>query len=188
LYQMCTALHCMHSHNLVHLDVKNANIFIQSDGTYKLGDLGQTVLAEVEEPRTVEEGDGKYLCRTLLEEDSRFFIQADIFSLGASVYELARQCELQSGGQKWHDLRDGHLEPLPNYSDEFVSILGSMMHPDPLSRPSAGELLLHPYFQREDISHTQSLLDRIRILEGEVSRLKAVEACMKRSHGCGSGY
>lgn len=79
------ALHDMHSRNMVHLDVKPANMLVKVDGNYcgplelngdgvvvrgteeqacriqfKLGDLG--LACPVYEPRP-ESGDGRYLCQ-----------------------------------------------------------------------------------------------------------------------------
>jgi serine/threonine protein kinase len=40
MYQMVSALFELHTHNIIHRDLKSDNIFIGMDGNFKLGDYG----------------------------------------------------------------------------------------------------------------------------------------------------
>jgi serine/threonine protein kinase len=111
---------------MVHLDIKPANIFVKrqpsSDHiTYKLGDLGLVTLADT--CGDVVEGDCRYLSKEVLHDDFRNLKQCDIFSLGATVYELCLQPGRPEGlppnGDEWHEIRSGVLRgldalPLPD--------------------------------------------------------------------------
>lgn len=108
---------------------------------YKLGDLGQ--VADIN-AQSVQEGDTKYLSRELLQGDCSNLAASDIFSLGASLYELATGRELPVTGQPFQDLRDGNLETLPDYSEDLQSLIREMMHPEPARRPSAAAILERP--------------------------------------------
>lgn len=66
---------------------------------------------------------------------------ADIFSLGASIYEVARRKALPRNGEEWEQLRRGPLPPVPGMSAQLLRLLSRMMHPDPAQRGTAATLL-----------------------------------------------
>ena len=112
----------------------------------RLGDLGQC--CRLGDP-LLNEGESRYLPREVLNESTGLDLtKSDMFSLGASVYELMLGRQLGTGGDtgaiEWHELRDGHLNFVveQRYSSKLVDLLRRLMHPIPASRPSAGELFL----------------------------------------------
>jgi wee1-like protein kinase len=139
-----------------------ANIFVSGevDVVYKLGDLGLATLNH--DARDVIEGDSKYLPRELLLEDFSALPMADIYSLGATVLEMALGRALPGSGPEWQQIRDGHLpmDELHGWPEELKSVLRWMMHPQPSQRPTAAELLRHPLFRSE----IETLLQRERAL------------------------
>ncbi|KAH6808472.1 WEE1-like kinase [Perilla frutescens var. frutescens] len=76
-----------HSRRIAHLDVKPDNIYVK-EGVYKLGDFGCATLIDKSLP--VEEGDARYMPREILNENYDNLDRVDIFSLGASIYELEK--------------------------------------------------------------------------------------------------
>ncbi|CAK8696906.1 unnamed protein product [Clavelina lepadiformis] len=158
LVQIAKGLKYIHSQNLVHLDIKPGNIFVckelrtstpiqQEEFTrfteeriYKIGDLGHVTC--VEDPQ-VEEGDCRYLADEVLQEDFSQLPKADVFALGLTIYEIAGGGTPPKNGPEWHEIRKGELPTLPFYSNEFNSLLKSMIDPNPSIRPSAAELLQH---------------------------------------------
>ena len=113
---------------------------------YKIGDLGH--VTRTDEP-SVEEGDTRYLAKELLAENYGNLTKADIFSTGIMVHELASCNPLPMNGDEWHKLRDGAAPHLPRYSANFNSLIESMLHPDPMQRPSANAVLSHPALVQE---------------------------------------
>ena len=83
---------------------------------YKVGDLGH--VTSMENPR-LQDGDSRYMAPELLNDDTSDLPRADVFSLGLSLYELARHVPLPKNGDEWQDLRKGLAPALPGYSDEF---------------------------------------------------------------------
>lgn len=74
----------MHSHNVLHMDIKPDNIFIDSQGVLKIGDFGLAVLCDVETTDTDDdfcstdrEGDRCYIAPEVLRGHGSYF--SDIF-------------------------------------------------------------------------------------------------------------
>ncbi|KDO26309.1 WEE protein kinase [Saprolegnia parasitica CBS 223.65] len=141
LAHMAKALRDMHALKLVHMDIKVDNMLRAPNGVYKLGDLGTVV--PMDGAMEIMEGDYRYLSRELLEGNRSHLSAGDIFALGASIYELARGVPLPSEGDEWQTIRDGDLATFRHYSSSLQHLIGSMMHPDPLQRPTADEILQH---------------------------------------------
>ncbi|XP_016845165.1 wee1-like protein kinase 1-A isoform X1 [Nasonia vitripennis] len=163
LLHVAEGLRYIHSMQLVHMDIKPGNIFISreksqlrvnydsaDDGfdeeeteeeiTYKIGDLGH--VTSINNPQ-VEEGDCRYLPTEILHEDFMHLTKADIFALGLTMYEAGGGGPLPKNGPEWHDIRNGNLAELPQYSRDFNELLKLMIHPNPEMRPSAVSLIQH---------------------------------------------
>lgn len=115
LRHILIGLKYLHTRGLVHLDLKPSNIFMRRDN-FKIGDLGhitaQTVLADsTAAPRSVSEGDSAYMPVELMQFDSSRLdlTKADIFSLGASIFEVVRGKRLPKKGAEWRGIREGVL-------------------------------------------------------------------------------
>ncbi|KAL8031737.1 hypothetical protein ABFS82_13G045400 [Erythranthe guttata] len=87
MYQIAKALQFIHGRGVVHLDVKPENIYVKN-GVYKLGDFGCATVVDKSWP--IEEGDARYMPQEILNENYENLDKVDKFSLGASIYELAR--------------------------------------------------------------------------------------------------
>ena len=149
LRDVCRGLKYLHMMDLVHLDIKPANIFqtvCDTGGScmFKIGDMG--LVSPAGEPAEVTSGDARYLPREILLNNYKHLKKADIFSLGASVLECMLGERLEAEGEEWHKLRDGILphNELIGYSKDLVDIVESMLFPDPEKRPSCDEVLSHP--------------------------------------------
>ena len=132
----------LHSLDLVHLDVKPANILVSTRGSFKIGDLG--LVSPSGEPAEVTSGDARYLPREILLNNFKQLPKADIFSLGASALECMLAQRLEAEGEEWHRLRDGHLpleEMREHFSEPVVSLVRLMMAPDPEQRPDADVII-----------------------------------------------
>ncbi|XP_039154644.1 LOW QUALITY PROTEIN: wee1-like protein kinase [Eucalyptus grandis] len=145
LYQLAKALLFMHERGIAHLDVKPDNIYVKN-GVYKLGDFGCATLLNSSLP--VEEGDARYMPQEILNDNFDHLDKVDIFSMGASMYELIRGSPLPESGPQFLNLREGKLPLLPGHSLHFQNLLKVMMDPDPTTRPSAKELVANPIFDR----------------------------------------
>lgn len=133
-----SALDHMHLHSVCHLDVKPGNMYWHgSKQLYKLGDLG---LATRRDTMAIEdEGDARYMALELMQSKACNLDKADVFSLGASVYELLRGCALPANGPTWHQIRKGKA-PMQGIPAQAQKTVTSMLAADPSARPPAEQL------------------------------------------------
>ena len=148
LTDMVLGLYHIHSHNLIHLDIKPANIFIGNHNDYlKIGDFGQAIDDGDDE---FTEGDSRYLAPEIL-NPGVVKKESDIFSLGATVLEMASLIEMPQVGKTWDTLRSGNIASLGiipmHYSNDFKWLIQLMMDPNYENRPSAEKILTHPRIQ-----------------------------------------
>ncbi|CAA0825492.1 Wee1-like protein kinase [Striga hermonthica] len=148
MHQVAKALQFIHKKGIAHLDVKPDNIYVRN-GIYKLGDFGCATLIDKSLP--IEEGDARYMPQEILNEKYDNLDRVDIFSLGASIYELVRGSPLPESGPHFINLREGKLPLLPGHSLQFQSLIKAMMDADPVRRPSAKELVENSIFSRHKI-------------------------------------
>ena len=160
LREMLLALDFIHRNNMVHLDIKPENIFLKND-QYKLGDFG--LVTKVSSEQEIEEGDSRYMSMELLSGDRSDLTKSDIFSLGATMYEVCLGRPLPMNGPEWQDIRAGRLSPLPMDDDhDMASIVQRMMDPVASHRPTPSELLQHP----------QLLSDEQKALHAEKTKVR----------------
>jgi len=156
LREVLLALELVHQQGMVHLDIKPENIFVSKNGLYKLGDFGMAN-AFTESGRKssatpeIEEGDSRYMSKDLLDFSPKDLTKCDIFSLGATLYEVCLGKSLPTCGDEWQDLRNGKLDKEID-GVEFGNIIKEMMHPDADKRPSATDLLSRDVLRSSDAS------------------------------------
>jgi wee1-like protein kinase len=140
LHDISRALAFAHERGVAHMDVKPDNIFFFKGG-FKLGDWGRVAQLGSGEARdwAVDEGDARYLSAELLQDDFSALDRADIFSLGATIYELALGTALPSHGAEYQALRQGSV-PRVSLHPVVYALAADAMAPDPRARPSAAAL------------------------------------------------
>lgn len=148
-HDISAGLSHIHSHGLVHNDIKPSNIFfvphIRFGAICKIGDFGMAAaIGSIEDG---QEGDQKYMAPELLNNEVSH-PSADIFSLGLTLYELASNLdfEIPSHGLRWHELRKGsnHIGLPSVRSTELVELIRVMIRPKREERPTADTVVALP--------------------------------------------
>ncbi len=84
---MCAALELCHSHNIIHRDIKLANIFRTEDGDYKLGDFGIAKIIRESSLAMSFRGTYEFMAPEVFNKE-KYGYQADIYSLGMVMYYI----------------------------------------------------------------------------------------------------
>ena len=138
--QVCDGIRHMHEARIMHRDIKPANIFLASNGSVKLGDLG---LGRAFSSQTYEAlskvGTPLYMSPEVL--DGRGYEwKSDVWSLGCLLYELATlRSPFKAEGDNLYTLFKkisvGKYEALPaHHSPALQSLVQHMIQLDPTRR------------------------------------------------------
>ncbi len=87
---ICDALIACEQMNVVHRDIKPANVFINSFGTFKLGDFGVAKQMQHTQTGMTKIGTAMYMAPELYREETADK-RVDIYSLGIMLYRIANQ-------------------------------------------------------------------------------------------------
>lgn len=142
-WEVANGLLFLHTNGVMHLDIKPDNIYFDAQGSCRIGDFGLAVVGT--DVSDWEEGDGDYLAPELLGPRAEPSPKADIFSLGATLYESAtgrkidRTYTIDGTGNDKNSRDSCALLPArPEKMNELVSL---MLAGDAAVRPSAEEVL-----------------------------------------------
>ena len=168
LVQITRGLGALHELNVLHRDLKSANVFLFKDGRVKLGDLNVSKVAKL--GLLYSQAGTPYYASPEVWEERRIDIKSDIWSLGCVVYEAAAlkpPFYAPSMESLYTKVMSGRYQPLPAvYSDELHRAVAAMLHLDPIRRPTCADLLSLPAVYRRfaytrSHVHDSSLLDTI---------------------------
>eukprot|EP01103_Thecamoeba_quadrilineata_P013140 TRINITY_DN3557_c0_g1_i1.p1 TRINITY_DN3557_c0_g1~~TRINITY_DN3557_c0_g1_i1.p1 ORF type:complete len:1073 (+),score=196.36 TRINITY_DN3557_c0_g1_i1:54-3272(+) len=146
VYQILQGLDHLHSHAIIHRDIKAANILITKDGAVKLADFGIAMLdSDLNDSSFWMQGSPYWMAREIL-EGSKPTSASDIWSLGCTIIELMTGSppyfEMSQMAAIFHMVNDPH-PPFPEslLTDELKEFIFLCFKHEPQSRPSAKELL-----------------------------------------------
>ena len=135
---ICKALEFCYSNNIIHCDVKPANIYLTEWGRYKLGDFSAST--KTGNPRNPEQiGTLKYMAPEIY-AGKPFSPNVDTYSLGLVMYELLKKAEEDDFYKR---LTGEPLPVIPDIDQPLQSIILKACSYDPEDRFSSPTEMLN---------------------------------------------
>ncbi|KAJ8286016.1 hypothetical protein GJAV_G00033570 [Gymnothorax javanicus] len=163
----------LHSHNMIHRDVKAGNILLTEPGQVKLADFGS---ASIVSPANSFVGTPYWMAPEVIlaMDEGQYEGKVDIWSLGITCIELAERkpplFNMNAMSALYHIAQNDSPTLQSNeWSDPFRSFVDYCLLKIPQDRPSSAELLRHEFVRRERPSRV--LLDLIQRTKDAVREL-----------------
>ena len=143
--EILSGLDYLHTHNIIHRDIKCLNLFITKDRHIKIGDLGVSAFSSGGENfHYTRVGTPLYISPELVKQKP-YDYKTDIWSFGCSLYHLACLEPPFTGGNLivlGNNIVKGVPLALPNhYSNDLKNFVDKMLEKKAEKRPSAKEAL-----------------------------------------------
>ena len=149
--QICAAVKYLHSHRVIHRDLKLGNLFLNDKMEVKIGDFGLATKLEFdgERKRTIC-GTPNYIAPEVLEGKQGHSYEVDIWSLGVIIYTLIigkPPFETSDVKTTYKRIRMNAYNfpenvPITDYARDIVT---KILNNDPGKRPSIDEILAHEW-------------------------------------------
>ncbi|KAL3363970.1 hypothetical protein AABB24_012951 [Solanum stoloniferum] len=151
--QILHGLKYLHDRNVVHRDIKCANILVHANGSVKLADFGLAKATKLNDVKSFK-GTALWMAPEVVNrKNPGYGLAADIWSLGCTVLEmLTRQfpySHLENPMQVLFQIGKGEPPAVPNtLSEDACNFINHCLQVDPSARPTATQLLEHPFVKQ----------------------------------------
>ena len=165
IFQILSGVLYLHDHQIIHRDLKCANIFLTKNGVLKIGDLNVSKLSKNNYART-KTGTPYYLAPEVW-EDRPYDYKCDIWSFGCIIYELCCLVPPFRGTnfkELFRNIKNGNYNQISDhYSEDLKKIIRDMLVTNPNKRLSARELFNSSIIQnRMKNNMRKDIIEKIR--------------------------
>lgn len=188
--QLMSALTYIHELGVAHRDIKLENILVTSDNCAKLTDFGLCKQQVGNSLLLTTCGTLIYAAPEIIQEKPYNGMKADVWSAGIVLYAMVANHFPWSSDESLppdrfihetaNQIINGEITLPDGISFELQNLLANMLNVDPDSRPTAADILEHPWFmldeEEPDFSSTepdQSLIDLVKSVIADLDRRAA---------------
>ena len=172
LNQILDGLEAIHNEGMFHLDIKPANIMVDSHNVVKLIDFGASKQQSTVGGATMSTGisytNGYAPSEQMAQSYDKFGPWTDFYALGATVYKLLTNQDPPSVSDLSEDeTEDKHLAlPMPNVSKEMKKLVVWMMQENRLKRPKCvGEIKCWKIKEIVNMEHKLNSSESSKVLD-----------------------
>ena len=144
--QITKGLHDLHEYNILHRDLKSANVFLFKNGMAKLGDLNVSKITTRGLGYT--QTGTPYYASPEVWKDKPYNLKSDIWSLGCVFYELimlTTPFKAKSMKDLFVKVKKGEYPPIYNtFSPKFQIVIDNILRVKPEERPNTEDILNMP--------------------------------------------
>lgn len=166
LLQLIDAVQYLHSHSIIHRDLKLGNVFLDENLEVKVGDLGLAAqLSDPSERKKTMCGTPNYIAPEILQSSSHraYSYEVDIWAVGVMTYTmLIGKAPFDGGNVKttYQKIQENEYSFPVNerhISHQARMFIRSILTKDPGSRLTLEQMKEHPFFTDSPISPPKSL-------------------------------
>ena len=164
--QVLMALAYLHAANIIHRDLKAANILLNGKGDVKLADFGVAAVIDSSDKHFTVVGSPYWMAPEIIQATGHS-VQSDIWSLGCTVIELLTGEPPHFGLNPMTAMFKIVQSPAPiprDVSPQMHKFLEACFQKDPEARPPASELLKNPLFVKPLVANMDMPSVKSRIL------------------------
>uniref|UniRef100_A0A2P2LSC0 Protein kinase domain-containing protein n=1 Tax=Rhizophora mucronata TaxID=61149 RepID=A0A2P2LSC0_RHIMU len=150
--QILSGLAYLHGRSTVHRDIKGANILVDPNGEIKLTDFGMAKHITACSSMLSFKGSPYWMAPEVVMNTNGYNLAVDIWSLGCTILEMATSKPPWSQYEGVAAIfKIGNSKDMPdipnNLSNDAKSFITLCLQRDPSARPTALQLLEHPFIQ-----------------------------------------
>lgn len=149
--QILLGLKYLHDQNIIHRNLKCANIFVHTSGVLKLADFGMAkVLGKMDNMKSKSVIESTHwMAPEVINPSKTYSLAADIWSVGCTIVEMATG-QPPFGDVEFADVfwkvGSGEAPPIPSHlPEDLKDFISQCLEVDGAKRPTCDTLLTHPF-------------------------------------------